>query len=269
MEKQRPQAPLICLLIFVLVIGFLYLPLLYLMAGSVIDKTADGIQFTLKWYREVFEDFVLQEALKRSLLIGIGNAVISTFLGCLASLALLRSKFAFKKILEMMALTSLVMPELVFALSLLSWFVILKMELSLVTVLMAHVSFTLSFVILIVSSRLSIQDLSLDEAARDLGASKGQVLLKVTLPLLRPALGLSLILSFLLSFDDFLVTFFTGGMGSDTLPVVLYAAMRLGHSPKLNALSTMMILFSVVFILIIFRSKVIRELWHKRRIGSF
>lgn len=263
MEKQRPRAPFICFLLFLMVMGLLYLPMLYLMAGSVIEKTSDGIQFSFKWYSEVFDDLILQEALERSLLIAFGNAVISTFIGGMASVALLRSQFGFKKILEAMSLISLVMPELVFALSLLSWFVIMKIELSLITVMIAHVSFTLSFVILIVSSRLSTMNFSLDEAAQDLGASSRQILLKVTLPLLKPAIGMSFILSFLLSFDDFLVTFFTGGAGSDTLPLKLYGAMRLGHSPKLNALSTLMILFSVVLVAILFRFKAIRELWKK------
>lgn len=262
MERKRPPAPILCFLVFIFLITILYVPIFYLVAGSVIEKTSAGSQLTFRWYQEIFADVLLQEALERSLLIAFANAVLSTFLGAMASLAILRSQFALKKILEMTSLISLVMPELVFALSLLSWFFILKMELSLLTVLIAHVSFTLSFCILTVSSRLSTMDVALDEAAQDLGASVWQILWKVTLPTLKPALWLAFVMSFLLSFDDFLVTFFTGGVGSDTLPIKLYAAMRLGHSPKLNALSTLIISFSIFLIALIFRSKAFRELTH-------
>lgn len=261
MEKRRPPAPALCFSIFFFMIGLLYLPLLYLMVGSILAKTAEGWEMTLQWYRDVFSDTALLEALGRSLVIGIGNAAISTVLGTTAALALHRTGFQFRRTLQSLSLISLIMPELVFALSLLSWFFLIGLRLSLLTVMIAHVSFTLSFVILTVSARLSTFDFSLDEAAEDLGATGLQVIQKITLPLLKPALGTAFIMGFLLSFDDFLITFFTSGVGSDTLPVKLYAAMRMGHSPKLNALSTLMILFSVVLIAMIVRSRGFRDLW--------
>jgi spermidine/putrescine transport system permease protein len=259
MEKRRPRAPQFCFIVLITVLVLLYFPLFYMMFGSVTEATESGLHWTLRWYQEVLSDVVMQEALGRSLLIAFGNAFISTALGALAAIALLRSQFRFKMALEMMSLVSLVMPELVFALSLLSWFFIVHMSLSLVTVIIAHISFTLSFVILTVSSRLSAMDNSLDEAAQDLGASEWVILWRVTLPLLKPALATAFILCFLMSFDDFLITFFTSGVGSDTLPIKLYGAMKLGHTPKLNALSTMMILFSVTLIIFVVRSKSFRD----------
>jgi spermidine/putrescine transport system permease protein len=259
MERQRPSAPLYCFVILIGMLVLLYFPLFYMMLGSVLDKTESGLTFTLRWYQEVLADTVMQEALGRSLMIAIGNACVSTVLGALAAIALLRSNFRFKTGLETLSLISLVMPELVFALSLLCWFFILHFDLSLMTVMIAHVSFTLSFVIFTVSSRLAAMDHSLDEAAQDLGASEWVVLRRVTLPLLKPALGTAFILCFLMSFDDFLITFFTSGVGSDTLPIKLYAAMKLGHTPKLNALSTLMILFSVTLIIFVVRSKSFRD----------
>lgn len=264
MEKLRPRAPRMAFVILGIVIALLYFPLAYLMMGSFIEKTDVGSVFTFRWYEEILSDVVLLEALQRSLVIAIGNAVLATTLGATAAIALLRSKFRARKFLEALSMVSLMMPELVFALSLLAWFFILKMELSLLTVVIAHVSFTLSFVILTVSSRLTAMDFSLDEAARDLGASDWTVLWKVTLPILKPALGTAFIMSFLLSFDDFLITFFTSGVGSDTLPIKLYGAMRIGHSPKLNALSTLMILFSVLLITLVVRSKSFQELWRNK-----
>lgn len=259
MEKRRPQAPLFAFVILIAMLVLLYFPLFYMMIGSLIEKTEAGVGFTFRWYQEVFADSVMQEALGRSLFIALGNACISTTLGALASIALLRSNFKFGRSLETLSLISLVMPELVFALSLLSWFFIVHLDLSLLTVMIAHVSFTLSFVIFTVSSRLAALDHSLDEAAQDLGASDWVVLRKVTLPLLKPALGTAFILCFLMSFDDFLITFFTSGVGSDTLPIKLYASMKLGHTPKLNALSTLMILFSVTLIVFVVRSKSFRD----------
>lgn len=261
MEKLRPRSPPWATGIFFAVIALLYFPIAYLMFGSFLEKTEGGSVLTLRWYQEILADSVLIEALERSLVIAFGNAVISTALGAVAAIAILRTSFRAKRILQSLSMISLVMPELVFALSLLSWFFILKIELSLLTVMIAHVSFTLSFVILTVSSRLSAMDFSLDEAARDLGASEWSVLTRVTLPILRPALGTAFIMSFLLSFDDFLITFFTSGVGSDTLPIKLYGSMRIGHTPKLNALSTLMILFSVALVSVLFRSPSFQELW--------
>ena len=100
-----------------------------------------------------------------------------------------------------------------------------------------------------------------DRAAGNLGASEWVILFKVTLPLLRPALLTSFLLCFLLSFDDFLITFFTSGVGSDTLPIKLYTSMKMGHSPKLNALSSLMIFISIALILVVVRSKSFRDLW--------
>jgi spermidine/putrescine transport system permease protein len=259
-EKRRPSAPQWC---FALLIGsliLLYLPIFYLMGGSIVETTTQGVELSLRWYRDIFADTVLQEAMVRSLTIAFFNGLISTILGAMAAIALMRSNFRFKLLLESLSMVSLVMPELVFALSLLSWFFIIKLQLSLLTVIIAHVSFTLSFTLLTIMSRLGSLDFSIEEAAQDLGASSWSILWKITLPLLKPALGTSFILGFLMSFDDFLITFFTSGVGSDTLPIKLYASMKIGHTPKLNALSTLMILFSVSLIVILTRSKSFKDL---------
>lgn len=260
MEKARPRSPVWARCLLWLSLALLYLPLVYMICGSFFDE-GEGLNFTLRWYREIIEDYVLQEALGRSLMIAFCNGVVSTTFGTMAAVALLKSEFLGKKVLQGLSTMSLVMPELVFALSLLSWFFILKFELSFLTVLIAHVTFSLAFVILTVKSRLSSLDISIEDAAKDLGASEWTILFKVTLPLLKPALGTAFILVFLLSFDDFLITFFNSGAGSDTLPIKLYSAMRLGHTPKLNAMATLMIVFSVGLILSISRSRGFQDLW--------
>lgn len=260
MEKRRPRAPAWCFALLFIVLILLYFPLFYMMAGSLVEKTTDGLRLTLRWYQDIMADRELQDALVRSLIVAVCNGLLSTILGASAAITIMRSRFRFKRSLQTLSTISLVMPELVFALSLLSWFFILKLQLSLLTVIIAHVSFTLSFTLLVIMSRLSSLDFSIEEAAQDLGASSWVILRKITLPLLSPALGTAFILAFLLSFDDFLITFFTGGVGSDTLPIKLYASMKIGHTPKLNALSTLMILFSISFIIILARSKSFKDL---------
>jgi spermidine/putrescine transport system permease protein len=150
-----------------------------------------------------------------------------------------------------MSYVSLLTPELVLAISLLSWYALLGLRLSLATVVIAHVSLTLPFVIMVIGARLDGLDPSLDDAARDLGATDWRILTRVTLPLLKPALVTGFLLAFLLSFDDFMVTFYTNGVGLDTLPVKLYGQMKLGLTPKLQALSTLMLFTSVVLVIVL------------------
>lgn len=254
MEKLRPRAAGWANAILWLALMLLYLPFFYLMIGSFLVKHDGQIQgLSLRWYQEVLTDAVIQEAVWRSLLLGFGNGLVSLVIGAMAATALYRTRARYTKWLNALSMISLVMPELVFALSLLSWFFIIKLELSLFTVLLAQVTFSLSFVIFTVGARLASLDTSIEEAAKDLGASDWEIYFKVTLPQLKPALATGFILGFLLSFDDFLITYFMSGVGSDTLPIKLYTSMKMGHSPKLNALSTMMILFSVLAILVIGR----------------
>lgn len=240
-ERARPRAPGWATKIL---FGFwivVYLPLQWMVVASL--RSSEG--WTGRWYREVFQDFVLIEAAGRSLWVALATALVSPVVGGLAAIALMRREFIGRRTLEVMSAVSLALPELIFALSLLSWFFILGWPLSLVTVGIAHITFSLAFVILIVGSRLAQLDLSTIEAARDLGASEFQVVWKIIFPQLGPALVLASALSFLLSFDDFLITFFVSGVGSDTLPIKLYQSLKAGTSPKLSALATLILLVCV------------------------
>lgn len=250
MAQVRFKAPTFCYVVLILVISVLYFPLVHMIWGSVF---VEG-KLSLVWYQQIIADNVLIDALKRSFLIAIGNGFVSVVLGSLIAIALARTNFRYKRQLHLFALISLGIPELVFALSLLSWFFILKWQLSLLTVLVAHTTFSLSFVAFTVHSQLVQIEKNLEEAAQDLGASTMQVLWFVILPILKPALLAGFFLGFLLSFDDFLITFFTSGVGVDTLPVKLYSAMRLGSSPKLNAMAALMILISAVALYVLSRS---------------
>jgi spermidine/putrescine transport system permease protein len=256
MEKARPAPPSWARGIFLMTALFLLLPLLIMVFGSFVDQG----QVTVRWYQEILADDDLLSALWRSLSLGIQVSFFSTALGAMAAVGLYKSDFPMKKILNSFSVLSLVLPELVFALSLLSWFFLLQVQLSTTTVLMAHISFSLSFAIFLISSRLSQLDESLDDAARDLGAGEWRILWTITTPLLMPAMLGSFVLCFLLSFDDFLISYFVSGVGSDTLPIRLYTSIKTGHSPKLNALSTLMTIISLSAALFLVSSKNIRSM---------
>ena len=244
-ERIRPRAPRAMRSILPFVLSALYLPLIVMVLNSFSG-------WTLAWYIELFHDPTLWEALTRSLTVAFTASALSTVLACFAALALEKFVFVGRWPMRVLSTISLMLPELVLSLSLLSWFSALHWELSLATVVVAHITLVLPFAILVIAARLQLMDASIEDAARDLGAGEWQVLFRVTLPLLKPAIISAFTLSFLLSFDDFLVTYYTNGSGGDTLPVKLYSLMKSGLSPKVQALSTLMLAFSIglVFILV-------------------
>ncbi len=250
-ERRRPRAPGPIRWVLPVLLCALYLPLVTMVTGSFFEIEARGGGLSLRWYREVFEDPALWESLARSCLVAASSAFLATVVGLIGALALDKWVFAGKWPLRALSLVSLMLPELVLALSLLSWYALVGLSLSLSTVVIAHVTLTLPFVILVIGARLRGLDSSYEDAARDLGACETQVLWKVTLPLLAPSILTAFLLAFLISFDDFLVTFYTNGAGSDTLPVRLYSLMKTGLTPKVQALSSIMLLFSVVLIYVL------------------
>jgi spermidine/putrescine transport system permease protein len=241
-------------------LALLYVPIFVMLVGSVLDSGSVAI----KWYEQVFGDRVLMSALGNSLIVALSASALSTLLGTFAAIGIFRTESKTRLAVEGLSVVSLIFPEIVFALSLLSWFFVLGLELGLTTVVIAHVSFSLSYVMMTVSARLANMDASLEDAARDLGASELEIIKSVLLPLLKPAIFGGFILSFLLSFDDFLITYFVNGAGRDTLPIKLYTAMKMGVSPKLHALSSLMFLFTMVFLWVLFKSQVLKALFGRK-----
>lgn len=256
-EKTRPQISILFKLIAYFCIVCLYFPLLTMLISSFLERNAaDELQFSFIWYQKLFEDPALWKSLGRSLFVAFCTGVITSFLALWGALALHQWKFKFSPILEGLSYISLIIPELVLALSLLSWFSALQFQLSLVTVVIAHITLTLPFAILVISARLQNFDPNLYDAAKDLGATEEQILTRVTIPMAKPGLIAAFLLSFLLSFDDFLVTFFTNGVGGDTLPIQLYTQMKVGLTPKLSALSSLMFIVSIALILGLFQFRI-------------
>ncbi len=255
MERSRPQPPAWVLLVFWFAIAALFLPLIVLIISSLLETSGGDTRFTFRWYEEAISDPVLLPALGRSLVVAFFSAAFATALGTLGALALYRWKTRGYQILALMAALSLALPELVLALSLLSWFALIGLPLSLSTVVIGHITLSLPFSSLVIAARMKALSPRLDDAGRDLGASEWQVFSKINLPLLKPALMTSFLLCFLLSFDDFLVAFFTTGAGSDTLPVTLYSLMKSGLTPKLHALASLTLIGSSVLCWLLLRSR--------------
>jgi len=227
----------------------LYAPILVMIAFS-FNRSQYSIRwtgFTLDWYRRMWEDNELRFALENSVQIGVASAVLSTALGTLAALAA-REAFRGKRLYTTLVAIPLTIPDIVLAVSLLGFYYAISVPLSLWTAVIAHTTFNVSYVAVVVSARLQGLDRSVELAARDLGATPWGAFWKVTFPAIAPAVLSGALLSFTLSFDDFVVTYFTSGPGYPTLPVKVYSMLRFGVTPKINAVSTVILGMSLVLI---------------------
>ena len=223
---------------------FLYVPIgilvLYSFNASRLVTVWGG--FSTQWYASLLQNQSLKDAALLSLAMAIASATIATVLGTLAALALERARPGRAKLLfGGLIAAPMVMPEVITGLSLLLLFVALNVERGFATVTLAHATLTLCFVTMIVQARLATLDRSLEEAAQDLGASPWRVTMTITLPLALPAIIAGWLLAFTLSLDDLVIASFTTGPGATTLPMRIYSAVRLGVSPEINAISTLLI----------------------------
>lgn len=229
--------------------AFLYIPIVLLVLYSFNDSRLVTVWggFSTRWYSSLFENQVLLTAAWRSLQVAVTSASLATLVGLAAGLALVRLS-GFRRGLLMACFGSLlVMPDVLIGLSMLLLFVNLEQWVGwpagrgLTTVSLAHLTFASAYVAVVVRARLMQVDTSIEEAARDLGARPGQAFWLVTVPLVRPALISGWLLAFTLSLDDLVVASFVSGPGSSTLPMVIYSSVRLGVTPEVNALATLLI----------------------------
>ncbi len=237
----------------VLMYAFLYLPILVLVIFS-FNHSRTGViwkGFTLEWYALLFQDTSFVIALKNSLIIAILTTVISTVIGTMAALAMHKYRFRGRMIWNGLVYMPVIIPEIVVGVSLLSFFALLKISLGIATITIAHIAFCVSYVIIVVRSRLYGFDRTLEEASMDLGANKYQTFLYVTLPLIAPGIVSAALLCFTLSIDDFVITFFTQGPNSTTLPVKIYSMVKFGVTPVVNAISTLFLIVTTIAIVLI------------------
>ncbi len=233
--------------------AFLYLPLVVVVVFSFNDSrlNAEWVGFTLDWYRKLFANGEMLQAAGNSLLIALVASLVSTVLGTMAGLTLHRYRF---RLLEVLVLTPIAIPEILMGVALLIFFVLLNLTLGLVSVALAHIAFCIGFVAIVVRARLSGMDESLVEAARDCGASPLQAFAHVTLPLIMPGVIAGALMAFTLSIDDFVITFFTAGAGTVTLPLQIYSMIKIAVTPEVNAVSTL--LMALTLLLIVIASKI-------------
>ena len=229
--------------------AFLYLPLAIVVVYSFNDSrlNAEWVGFTLDWYRKLADNNEMLQAAANSLLIAFVASVASTVLGTMAGIAMYRYR---TRLLPILVLTPIAIPEILMGVSLLIFFVLLNFTLGLVSVALAHIAFCIGFVAIVVRARLAGMDESLVEAARDLGATPWQAFRLVTLPLIMPGVIAGALMAFTLSIDDFVITFFTAGAGTVTLPLQIYSMIKIAVTPEVNAVSTLLMLLTLVLIVI-------------------
>jgi spermidine/putrescine transport system permease protein len=231
---------------------FLYAPLVALVVFSFNSSRFTAWEgFSFAWYRALFATPELAESTWNSLAVGAAATIISTAIGTLCAYGLWKRR---SPVLVAGLYASIVTPEIVMGVALLAFyqwaFRFLNLQLGMHTVILAHVSFCLAYVVLVVIARLRTMDSTLEEAAQDLGANAWQAFARVTLPAIAPAVTAAALLAFTVSFDDYVITSLVAGVDSETLPLVIYAMARRGVNPVLNALSTIIVVGLGALILI-------------------
>jgi len=249
---KRSSFPFIVTL---LMLFFLYLPIVILVVNSFNESRFGGVWtgFSLKWYHKLFQDRTIWYALQNSLIVAVSASVTSTILGTLAAFSLHRYRTKLQKIHYGLIYAPLLIPDILMGICLLLFFIALNIQLSLFTIFLAHTTFCISYVTMVVLAKLHNFDFSLVEAAQDLGASGYTVMKRILLPLLMPGLISAFLLSFTLSIDDYIITSFVAGPSSTTLPLYVYGMIKYGSPPIINALSTLLLVVTFICVSITYR----------------
>lgn len=235
-----------------LIYAFLYIPIAVLIIFSFNDSKYRGnwSGFTFRWYQELFADPDIMSALYTTFVVAITASVIATIIGTITAVGIHSLKPKYKKIFINLTYIPMISPDIVIGISLLTLFVIMKLNLGYVTLILAHITFNIPYVIFAVLPKLQQLDPHLEEAALDLGATPSQAFFKVILPEITPGILTGALMAFTLSLDDFMVSFFTTGSGVATLSIKIYSMTKRGVSPTINALSSIMfiVLLTIMFI---------------------
>jgi putrescine transport system permease protein len=224
--------------------AFLYIPMIILVVFSFNESKLVAVWggFSTKWYGELLQNEAFLDAAWVTVKVAVISSTIATILGTMAAFVLVRAgRFRGRTLFSGMIYAPLVMPEVITGLSLLLLFIAVGLDRGITTIVLAHATFSMCYVSVVVSSRMASFDESLEEAALDLGCTPWDAFKSVTLPIIAPAVASGWLLAFTLSLDDLVIASFTAGPSSTTLPIKIYSSVRLGVSPEINALSTMII----------------------------
>ena len=235
-----------------LVYFLLYFPILVLILYSVNDArfSLQWHGFSVRWYRELFHDHDLWFAFFHSVILGLSAAIISTLVGMLACVHLFLHRSYNRRPLFAMLLLLIIIPDLVLGVALLVFFNITSIPLGFFSLLIAHITFCIPFVVLTINSRIHTLDSNIYFSALDLGASRYKALIKILLPLLWPAVLSALLLCFTLSFDDIIISYFVAGPDFSILPLTIYSLVRTGVTPELNALCSITFIISMILVIV-------------------
>lgn len=243
-----------------LVFLFLYLPILLVIIFSFNTSKMNIIWegFTMSWYGTFYKNRPLMEALSNTLVIAVVSTVISTVIGTVGAVGLHKYNFKGKAIMDKLLYMPIVIPEIILGISLLAIFSIFNIPLGLMSITIAHITFSIPFVVINVRARLAGFNVSLEEAAMDLGANRFTTFMTITLPMIMPGVLSGAMLAFALSIDDVVISFFTCGPQSTTLPIKILSMVKTGVTPEVNALSTIIMMITMVIICLNTRAQVKR-----------
>jgi spermidine/putrescine transport system permease protein len=248
---KRLSWPLSCASL--LLYAFMYAPIVVVIVYSFNAAKHGGpwAGFTTEWYTKLFNSPEKIAAAENTLILGVVSTLIATALGTMLGYGLTRYRFPGKKLFSLLMYIPVVIPDIVMAVAMLSFYAVVRdalglFRLGMTTMVIAHITFQIPFVAIVVRSRLAGMDPAIEEAAHDLGANGWQTFWHVTFPMVLPGVLAGAMLAFTLSLDDFVVSFFTTGPGATTLPILIYASVKRGITPDINALSTLIVLASVI-----------------------
>ena len=237
--------------------AFLYVPILVIIVMSFNDGGSayswDG--FSFRWYGELVGSERIRNAFVTSMIVAVGATAIATVLGTLLAVGLARHTRS--KLVESSAMAPAILPDLLLAIGLLSFYYAIDFPKSTLTILLAHAAFGTAFVVAVVRARLAGMDLSEEEASRDLGAGAVTTFLRITVPAIAPAIIAGALLVFTLSLDEFVIAFFTAGPTTQTLPIAIYSMVRTGVTPVINALAAVLVLVSIT--VVVFAARTVRN----------
>lgn len=234
-----------------IILALMYLPILiiiiYSFNASKLSNVWEG--FSLDWYRELFNDRSMGEALCNTLVLGVLSCSASAVIGTLGAVGISKAKLPAKGAIEYIAMLPMMTPEIILGMVFLTFFSLLSLPFGMLTLFLAHTAFGIPYVYMQVKARLVGLDENLLEAARDLGAGEARTFFDITLPLIAPAIASGMLLAFAMSIDDVIISVFVTGADTNTLPIKIYTMLKTGVTPKINALCTLM--FAVTLLIVI------------------
>lgn len=260
-KKLRPSNIYLAVILILM-----YLPILTVIVYSFNDSKLSTIWtgFSLSWYQKLFSDTVMMDALKNSLILALLSCSISAVIGTVGAVGLVRSNLRGKTAIETLSTIPIMIPEIILGMMFLAFFSFLGFRFGMFTLVLAHCSFCIPYIFMMVKGSLASLDTSIEDAARDLGASGIRTFFDMILPQILPSVLSGSLLAFAMSLDDVVISFFVTGASVNTLPIKIYSQLKMGVTPEVNALCTLMLV--VTFIIIIISSLIGRKSIKKERI---